>query len=444
MPLVSVVIPVFNGERFLAAAIRSVLDQTHSPVELIVVDDGSTDGSAALARSFEGVRVIEQAHGGPGAARNRGVAAAGGELLTFLDADDLMPAGRLALQVEHLSAHPEAGAVLGRQELLLEPGVERPPWAELESMQPLSLMLRRAVFDAVGEFGHELGEDVDWLCRVYGAGVRVDTIDAVVVRRRVHEHNLTHDVAGSRLAMFRALRDHAARSRAAAPAPLVSVVIPVFNGERFLAAAIRSVLDQTHSPVELIVVDDGSTDASAAVARSFEGVMVIEQAHGGPGAARNRGVAAASGELLAFLDADDLMPADKLERQVGYLREHPDVGCVLGLQELVIEPGVEKPRWAEAGEAPLMSMVAPAALFDRVGGFDTTYLHGEDADWLLRAREHASVATIDSVVLHRRVHSHNLSNDEVALRRATFRVLRDHMRRRRAADGTAPQDGDSA
>ena len=65
------------------------------------------------------------------------------------------------------------------------------------------------------------------------------------------------------------------------------------------------------------MVDDGSTDASAAVARSFEGVRVIEQEQAGPGAARNRGVAAATGELLAFLDADDLMPADKLELQVG-------------------------------------------------------------------------------------------------------------------------------
>ena len=213
---------------------------------------------------------------------------------------------------------------------------------------------------------------------------------------------------------------------------LVSVVIPVFNGERFLAAAIQSVLDQTYRPVEVIVVDDGSTDASAAIARSFEGVRVIGQEQAGPGAARNRGVAAATGELLAFLDADDLMPADKLELQVAHLRTHPEVGCVLGRQELVIEPEAEKPPWAEPGEAPLMSMVLPAALFDRVGKFDTTYFHGEDADWLLRARQHVSVATLDSVVLHRRVHADNLSNDVKALRLGTFRVLRDHMRRRRA------------
>jgi glycosyltransferase involved in cell wall biosynthesis len=227
-PLVSVVIPVLNGERFLAAAIRSVLNQTYRPLEVIVVDDGSSDRSAAVARSFAGVRVIEQQHAGPGAARNRGVAAAAGELLAFLDADDLMPADKLRVQVAHLRDHPAAGCVLGRQEVFTETGDE-PRWAVLPgswrerhpellergSLQPLSLVARRSVVDAVGDFSSEFGEDVDWLCRIWGAGVRVDIIDAVVVRRRVHGANLTHDTGASRLAMFRALKRHAERSRAA-------------------------------------------------------------------------------------------------------------------------------------------------------------------------------------------------------------------------------------
>jgi glycosyltransferase involved in cell wall biosynthesis len=232
-------------------------------------------------------------------------------------------------------------------------------------------------------------------------------------------------------------------------ATLVSVVIPVFNGERFLAAAIQSVLEQTYRPLEVIVVDDGSTDRSLAIARSFPGVRMFEQARAGPGAARNRGVAAASGAFLAFLDADDLMPPDKLARQVGYLRDHPEVGCVLGRQELVLEPGVEWPLWAgerrepgavvaERPEAPLMSMVVRASLFEEIGGFNPTYLHGEDADCLLRARQRAEVTTLESIVLRRRIHSDNLSNDAQALRRGTFRVLRDHMRRLRADGRSSP------
>jgi glycosyltransferase involved in cell wall biosynthesis len=229
-------------------------------------------------------------------------------------------------------------------------------------------------------------------------------------------------------------------------APLASVVIPVFNGERFLAAAIESVLDQTYRPLEVIVVDDGSTDASAAVASSFPCVRVVAQCNAGPASARNRGVATANGQFLAFLDADDVAPADKLEVQVGYLRDHPEVGCVLGRQELLLDPGVDTPLWAgipselarrrpdiaKHGLVPYMSMVVRASLFEKVGVFDTNYVHGEDADWLLRARRHAAVATLDSVVLRRRIHAGNLSNDLRALRHGSLRALKDHARRLRA------------
>ena len=228
---------------------------------------------------------------------------------------------------------------------------------------------------------------------------------------------------------------------------LVSVVIPVLDGQRFLAEAIQSVLDQTYEPVEVIVVDDGSTDGSAAIARSFAGVQVIEQANSGPAGARNAGIAAAGGEFLAFVDADDVVPPDKLELQVSHLREHPEVGCVLGRQDIRLEPGTELPDWAiispdqarqrpdiaEHGQVPHMSMVVRASLFEEIGAFDPTYVHGEDADWLMRARGRAPIATLTSVVLHRRIHDRNLSHDLKALRLGTFRALRDHARRLREA-----------
>ena len=225
-PLVSVVIPVLNGARFLAEAIQSVLDQTYRPLEVVVVDDGSTDDSVAIARSFPTVFLIEQPHAGPGAARNRGIADSEGEFLAFLDADDLMPPDKLELQVGYLNEHPTVGCVLGRQELFGDPTgtpaavamsppmSQHPELLERGSLQPLSLVARRSVFDTVGDFGTRFGEDIDWLARVWGSGIRVETIDEVVVRRRVHEGNLTHNIGGSRLAMFRALKEHAARSRA--------------------------------------------------------------------------------------------------------------------------------------------------------------------------------------------------------------------------------------
>lgn len=109
--------------------------------------------------------------------------------------------------------------------------------------------------------------------------------------------------------------------------PTVSVIIPVYNGERFLAEAIRSALDQTLSPAEIIVIDDGSTDASAEVARGFgPPVRVLAQANLGPAAARNLGVAHAAGDLLAFLDADDLWMPEKLAYQVQFLCRPAGIG----------------------------------------------------------------------------------------------------------------------
>ncbi len=112
-------------------------------------------------------------------------------------------------------------------------------------------------------------------------------------------------------------------------APLVSAIIPVHNGERFLGDAIRSVLDQTYDAVECVVVDDGSTDRSASVAASFgERVRVLRKPHGGVASARNAGVAATSGPLVAFLDADDIWLPEKLERQVRCWQASPQAGMV--------------------------------------------------------------------------------------------------------------------
>jgi glycosyltransferase involved in cell wall biosynthesis len=107
--------------------------------------------------------------------------------------------------------------------------------------------------------------------------------------------------------------------------PLVSVVVPVRNGERFLGEALDSVLAQDYEPVELIVVDDGSTDGSGDIAGA-RGAHVIRQEGGGLAAARNAGLAAAQGELVAFIDADDVWLPGKLVRQVEYLLDRPDVG----------------------------------------------------------------------------------------------------------------------
>ena len=187
--LVSVVIPAWNGAAFLGEAIASVLDQEGGPVEAIVVDDGSSDDTAAVALRFgEPVRVLRQAHAGIGAARNRGVAAAHGELLAFLDGDDTWPPGKLRLQRTALDADPTLDMVFGHVVQFNGAGEDGPPTPALLGGTSL---IRMACFRRVGPFREDLrvGEFIDWMARARELGQRFTVLDPVCLRRRLHEHN---------------------------------------------------------------------------------------------------------------------------------------------------------------------------------------------------------------------------------------------------------------
>jgi glycosyltransferase involved in cell wall biosynthesis len=107
--------------------------------------------------------------------------------------------------------------------------------------------------------------------------------------------------------------------------PLVSVIVAVYDGERFIGATLESIFAQDYAPIEVIVVDDGSKDRSSEIAGSFERVNLLCQANAGPAAARNAGLERAKGDFVAVVDADDLMPPDKLTVQISYLLDHPHV-----------------------------------------------------------------------------------------------------------------------
>jgi glycosyltransferase involved in cell wall biosynthesis len=120
----------------------------------------------------------------------------------------------------------------------------------------------------------------------------------------------------------------------------ISVIIPTYNGARWLPETIASVLAQTYCPAEIIVVNDGSTDDTASVLRRFEpALQVVHRSNGGIGAARNSGLEVAGGDFVAFLDHDDLWRPDKLQRQVDYLRQHPDIDVLYSDAEEFNENG---------------------------------------------------------------------------------------------------------
>lgn len=203
-PLVSVIVPVRNGMPFLLEALASIQAQPAGPLEILVVDGGSTDGSRAAAAAHPAVRLIDQEGRGLAAARNQGLAQARGEVIAFLDADDRWAAGWLRAALDCLHADPACAAVLGQMVRFLQPGVELPPgygsaWLDRPApgYTPGALLARRAVFDQVGQFDDTLtvGCDSDWFARALDAGIAINHLPVVMLYKRIHAGNLSAQVA---------------------------------------------------------------------------------------------------------------------------------------------------------------------------------------------------------------------------------------------------------
>lgn len=228
-------------------------------------------------------------------------------------------------------------------------------------------------------------------------------------------------------------------------APGVTVVIPVFDGEKYLAAAITSILAQTAPPAEIIVVDDGSSDGTADIARSFVGasaatlVRYDQGPHEGGAQALNRGIALAQRELIAFLDADDLWLPDKLAAQLAVLAAQPDVDLVFGHMIQFASPELPEDKRARfdvpAGAMPGRSasaLLARRSVFLRVGNLATDLRTGWFIDWSMRAADLGiKDVMLPEVVVHRRIHGDNLGLRDPNGRRDYLEVVRRNMLRRR-------------
>jgi glycosyltransferase involved in cell wall biosynthesis len=223
---------------------------------------------------------------------------------------------------------------------------------------------------------------------------------------------------------------------------LVSVIIPIYNGEKYLSEAVESIRRQNYGPLEIIIIDDGSTDDTTRVAMGLGlDIHYIFQQNAGPASARNSGIVASRGEIIAFLDSDDFWPPDRLTVTVRYLDQHREVGYLLGKQMMFVEPGCTVPPWMNAewlsepqDASNTAVLTARRVTFNRVGLFNSEYRGGEDTEWFVRASEAGvPMARLSEIILHRRIHGDNLSIQMMKIRKGNLmRIARESIRRRQA------------
>lgn len=215
----------------------------------------------------------------------------------------------------------------------------------------------------------------------------------------------------------------------------ISVIVPVYNGARYISQALESILNQTRRPGEILVIDDGSTDDTARVVGQFgDSVVYHYQKNMGSSVSRNRGVGLASGQLLAFLDADDLWTEDKIAIQLAALDANPNLDLVWGH---VVEFRGETPATgscaaAIAGHHPGTMLVRREA-FTRIGNFSEAYQEAEVVEWMTRVLQcEVSHLMLRETLMFRRIHEANKGLSNPAANRQYLAILKNHLDKKRA------------
>jgi glycosyltransferase involved in cell wall biosynthesis len=491
-PKISVIIPVYNGAKFLPEAIANVEAQAHPSLEIIVVDDGSTDDTATVAQTLgDRIRYIHQSNQGPAAARNRGLAIARGTFVAFLDVDDQWPAEKLDHQLAAFAANPQLEIVNGYVQMMQAvPRTDRgwgfqPRHAPLVSFNLGSALFRKSVFEKVGHFDASQihSEDVDWFMHARELGVAMVVLEEVTLLYRKHGENLTGDRSENLKGFLHALHKSIRRRRqqgeataalpqlnyldaqgqisqkdSQAPAPLpsqsprspmdvnsdaanplVSVILAVRNGEQYVAEAIDSVLASDYRPLEIVVVDGQSSDRTAEIVQAYSEVNYVLQRDRGLTEAYNLGLTSSRGDFVAFISHDDRWTPHKLSRQMTYLISHPEVQYTVTQFRYFLEHGCSIPKGLnpELLDRDLVghimeTLVARKTVFEAVGLLNTQYEIAADVDWYARAKDlNIPSEVIPEVLLWKRLHDTNTSSNAQVNTRELLKVLRQSVQRQK-------------
>ncbi|HUK92197.1 MAG TPA: glycosyltransferase [Blastocatellia bacterium] len=228
-------------------------------------------------------------------------------------------------------------------------------------------------------------------------------------------------------------RDSVSGAPLEAPPPNVSVIVPTYNNSRFVCQALDSIVAQSFRNLEIIVIDDGSTDDTAAALAPYRDLITLVRTRNqGPAAARNAGIKRAKGDFIAFLDSDDLWLPEKLDRQVAHLIAHPEIGIVFCDSETFGGGDHSRCRdrgnpWSEPGAAletllthrpiALSSVVVRKSCLAGAGMFDESLRGAEDYNLFLRLSRQFRFGVVDGALVRKRLHEDNLSDDLACMHR---------------------------
>lgn len=483
-PRVSIIIPTYNRANFLGEAVASALGQDYQDIEVIVIDDGSTDETKAVLATFQDRRLVcvDQENAGRSRARNRAIAMARGEYITFLDSDDYYLPSKVGTQVAFLDANPQFGMAYMSgfcvdDDRLSHHNTYRASltgklYAQIAFFRPLTItlpnvMVRREILEQVGGFDEAMQrfEDTDMWRRISKvtliggideigshirthAGNKIDSVDPETLVsaidyyvQKIHTEDKDVDplVLG---AGIRRLYEFYARAMSTVKVfepigvrlreqgqknfePLVSIVIPVYNGANYLALAIDSALAQmqTYKNIEVIVVNDGSSDGGATerVARAYgHSIRYFEKKNGGVASALNLAVGEARGQFVSWLSHDDVYTPRKIERQIEFLAEQPEPwGCVVyGDYSVFSHKSFDDAQIALPSTDPAdfryfitvqnilhgCTLLIPKAAFDKHGLFDESLRTTQDYDFWFRVAEDFDFLHLPGVVVRSRSH----------------------------------------
>ena len=503
-PRVSVIIPTYNRANFLGEAVASALGQDYQDVEVIVIDDGSTDETQSVLATFRDPRLVRvrQDNAGRSRARNRGIAMARGEYITFLDSDDYYLPSKVGTQVAFLDANLQFGMAYmsgfcvddHRQSLnqVYRASVTGKIYPHIAFFRPHTItlpnvMVRKEILDEVGPFDEAMTrfEDTDMWRRI-SKRTPIVGIDEIGAHIRTHAGNKLESLAPETIASavdyyakkicaedkdmdpivvgagVRRLFDFYGTGLLSVKAfepvgnrlmdegrayfePLVSIVIPVYNGANYLSLAIESALAQTYRNIEIIVVNDGSDDkgATARIARKYgDRIRYFEKKNGGVASALNLAIGEARASFISWLSHDDLYTPDKIERQIAYLAEQPDPNrCII-----YGDYSVFSSAWSDSADIELpptdpanfryfitvqnilhgCTLLLPKAAFDKHGVFDESLRTTQDYDFWFRIAEDFDFLHLPGGVVKSRSHEEQGTRKlrDVALAEANALLIR--------------------